>query len=312
MTATPRDCLGFPLVQPMQDLEALRQRYLQAHSFELKLTDALGQLVEGEETISPCTCGGPRHERRQQAAAQTLYWGETVINLCCADGLAMWAAPIRQNNDTIGAFIVEGVELENAEPAFYKKVRLAAESLLSMMLEANLMNRAEIQLARQRSKVESERFRAIEASKWDYASDDLRMLYLREEPKLLVAIKESRLGDARSILNQVLAGIYALAGERMDFLKSCVLELVVMMNRAAVEAGASPDAALGAHYRSLVELAAIEDEEALAAWVRRMLESLMQGIGTIMNTRTRCCWPAQSITCAVTCTSHCSAMKSPG
>lgn len=264
---------------PMPELESIRQTYRDRFGFELKQAGPDGTLVAGEPAKTKCSCGGPNAKRRLQAAAQTLYWGETVINLCCADGFAIWATPIRENNATVGALIVEGVELENEPKAFHENVQRAAEALLALAQEANLVNAAEVQLARQRARREQDRFLAIESAKRDFASDDLRTLYLREEPALLVAIKENRLGDARSILNQILTNIYALAGERLEFLKSCVLELVVMMNRAAVEAGAEPTAALGANYRSLVELAAIEDEEELANWVRRMLESLMVGIG---------------------------------
>ncbi len=235
-------------------------------------------MVAGGQPRTDCFCRSQNQRRRLQAAEQTLYWGETVINLCCDNGYAMWGVPIMDNNALKGALIVQGIDLETGAPDLPGRVQHAAGALLKLALRENLLPRAAVELARQRAARESDRFYAIEAAKKDSVSDDLRSIYLDEEPDLLAAIKESDTQRARSILNRILTAIYALAGDRMDLLKSSVLELIVMMNRAAVEAGAEPSTALGSNYRSLTELSEIEDEEDLSTWVRRMLETLIDCI----------------------------------
>lgn len=262
----------------MQDFDELRKAYEDRYGFAAVRTDATGRIVAGKVGPTDCSCRNENDDRRLQAAAQTLYWGDTLISLCCEDGYAMWGVPIRRNDETLGTLLVQGVDLENPEAGFHQRTQEAANGLLQMTLDANLIHPAEIQLARQRALREEDRFLAIEAAKDDLGSDDLRSIYLKEEPDLLTAIKEGRLSDARSILNRILTSIYSLASSRMEFLKSCVLELVVMMSRAAVEAGAPPASVLGTNYRSLVELSEIDDEEELSAWVRRMLETLIDGI----------------------------------
>lgn len=262
----------------MPNLDEVRAAYKASCGFSLLQTDRGGAVVAGKAGFTDCRCRNASGRRRIQAAEQTLYWGETIIKLCCDDGYAMWAVPVRENNATTGALLVQGIDLEGGDGEFYRRVQEAANGLLELALEANLLPAAEVQVARQRALLERERFLAIEAGKDNTAIDDLRGIYLREEPRLLTAIKEGRNREARSILNQVLTGIYGLASERMELLKSCVLELVVMMNRAAVEAGAQPASVLGRNYQSLVDLSKIQDEEELSDWVRRMLEILMEGI----------------------------------
>jgi AraC-like DNA-binding protein len=66
--------------------------------------------------------------------------------------------------------------------------------------------------------------------------------------------------------------------ERPSLLKSFVLELVVTMSRSAVEAGADPSELLGANYSSFADLAGIETEEGLCAWLVSMLERVMDAI----------------------------------
>lgn len=263
---------------PICQLTYFCSQYLRDYGFELLRTDARGRVLAGCPRQLDCDCGGQSDVRRLQAAEQSRYWGQTVINLCCDSGYAMWAVPILDNNQLIGTLVVQGVDLEGQPAGFHESVQKAANALLERALEANLINSAEIALARQRALRESDRFLVIEASKQDHVSDDMRSIYLMEEPALLSAIKEGEIKEARSILNRILITIYGLAGERMELLKSSVLELVVMMSRAAVEAGAEPATVLGRNYRTLVELSIIDDEEDLSDWVRRMLETMIDCI----------------------------------
>ncbi len=254
-----------------------RDAYRREFGFELLRADAEGRLLGPAPPATACRCGGRSAARRREAAAQTLCWGETVINLCCDDGYALWTVPLTCNNRTTGMLVVQGVDLEAGGRALAARVQRAAETLLQWAERDNRVNSAALQLGRQRAAQEAARFRALEQAK-HFAADDLRSLYLREEPELLSAIKHGRRTDARAILNRILVSIYSLAGPRMDLLKSCVLELIVMMSRAAVEAGADPATLLGVNFCSLAELAGIADEEDLARWVRHMLETLIEAI----------------------------------
>ena len=256
-----------------------KEAYRSEFQFDLILAGPDGTLIDGTAEVTDCGCRGQSDSRRREAAQQTLYWGETVINLCCDDGYAMWGVPVMSNDRPVANLIVQGVELESDGESPSGRIQRAADALLEWALRDNLISHSVVQLARQRANREKDRFYSLEQSK-HFAEDDLRSLYLREEPELLTAIKTGKTSDARAILNRILVSIYSLGGARMDLLKSCVLELIVMMSRAAVEAGADPSVLLGANYRSLSELAGITDEEELAQWVRNMLESLIEAIRT--------------------------------
>jgi AraC-like DNA-binding protein len=105
--------------------------------------------------------------------------------------------------------------------------------------------------------------------------DGIHGLYLSQEPMLLAAILRGDRGEARHIINHVLVHIYSVGEERSDLLKGLLLELVVMISRAAVEAGAAQSEALGLNFRLLTDLAEIDGDEALAAWLRNTLEHLI-------------------------------------
>jgi len=108
--------------------------------------------------------------------------------------------------------------------------------------------------------------------------DRIRELYLLQEPMLLAAIRRGDRGEARRLINHVLVHIYSAGEERSDLLKGLLLELVVMISRAAVEAGAVQSEVLGMNFRFLTQLADIEDDEDLAAWLRQTLEHVFSTI----------------------------------
>lgn len=106
--------------------------------------------------------------------------------------------------------------------------------------------------------------------------DSIRALYLANEPELLACIRRGDRRGAIRLVNLVLVHIYSAGQERSDYLKSLLLELVVMMSRAAIEAGASPTEVLGLRFRHLTELAALGDDEELAAWLRKIVLNLFE------------------------------------
>jgi AraC-like DNA-binding protein len=108
--------------------------------------------------------------------------------------------------------------------------------------------------------------------------DRIREFYLYQEPALLAAMRRGDRGEAMRIINHVLVHIYSAGEERSDLLKGLLLELVVMISRAAIEAGAVQSAVLGTNFRILTELAEIEDDEQLAAWLRRAFDHLFSTI----------------------------------
>ncbi len=63
--------------------------------------------------------------------------------------------------------------------------------------------------------------------------DRIREFYLYQEPALLAAMRRGDRGEAMRIVNHVLVHIYSAGEERSDLLKGLLLELVVMISRAA-------------------------------------------------------------------------------
>ena len=95
-----------------------------------------------------------------------------------------------------------------------------------------------------------------------------------------------RLGDksgARAMLNELLAHIFLRSPGNLELIKARLLELVVMISRAAVESGAELDRLLGLNYNFISEAAAIDDYEELSAWIVKVLDVFLE---TVYDSRT--------------------------
>jgi len=203
-------------------------------------------------------------------------WGEPSLALA-PDGTLACGVPLMRNQTLLGGLVTGGLSATACARGTADGAPNAAEDLLDRVLARDLTNRAHLLRQREAARRERERAEAIHAIK-ESGYDTLREAYLREEPALLATVKRGDRRAAREILNRLLVGIYHLAGNRLDLLKSLTLELVVMLYRAAVEAGARPTELLGMNYDGLRTLSEIEDEEQLCHWLISLLERLMDGI----------------------------------
>lgn len=108
--------------------------------------------------------------------------------------------------------------------------------------------------------------------------DGIRELYLYREPELIGAMLRGDRRTARKIINHILVHIYSVGEVRTELLKGLLLELVVMMARATVEAGVEQAEVLGMHFRHLTELAELNDDEQLAGWLRDTFERIFSAL----------------------------------
>jgi AraC-like DNA-binding protein len=112
----------------------------------------------------------------------------------------------------------------------------------------------------------------------DRPYDGIRELYLYREPELIAAMLSGDRRTARKIINHILVHIYSVGEVRLELLKGLLLELVVMMARATVEAGVEQAEVLGMHFRHLSELAELNDDEQLASWLRESFERIFSAM----------------------------------
>ena len=94
-----------------------------------------------------------------------------------------------------------------------------------------------------------------------------------------------RLGDrtgAKAILNEILGHIFLGGVTDIELLKARILELVVVISRAAVEGGASLEKLLGLNYEFIADLSAKKNFDEICLWIVKVLDVFMD---TVYETR---------------------------
>jgi AraC-like DNA-binding protein/transposase-like protein len=215
---------------------------------------------------------------RSRAIYEAFRWGEST--LCPAGDLLLWAVPLMLNARLTGGLVAAIEEhcvwTEDGGEAALDLTR-AGQSLRRIAEQENLTNAALLRQRRLEYQREQKRAEAIHDLK---ATEPRGILesYLREEPVLISAIRRGDRPAARGVINRVLVVLYACANGRLDLLKSFVMELVVIMCRAAVQSGGGAQELLGSNYARLAELAEIDGEESLSHWLVQMLEQIMDSL----------------------------------
>ena len=83
---------------------------------------------------------------------------------------------------------------------------------------------------------------------------------------------------AKKILNELLAVIFLRSSGNIELIKARVLELVIVISRAAVEGGASLDKLLGLNYSFISELAEKNRFEDICSWIVKVLDTFLDTV----------------------------------
>lgn len=101
---------------------------------------------------------------------------------------------------------------------------------------------------------------------------------LDTERKLMQAVRHGEQQEANRLLNDLLGHIFLLTGGDPEQMKVRIYELLVVLCRTTIEAGADQEQALQANQRYYLELSQIRDFDQLCRWMTRVLKIMMGSI----------------------------------
>ncbi len=243
-----------------------------------------------------------------RAGSEAKRWGEPYFYHCYL-GLMEWAIPIVVENELVGILTCGQVLIQGKDDLFYenvlkqardfglaeadvnlaiervpvvsgRKVRAAAELLRLVAERLSEHVILHLEEARSRQHQQAEIAEAI-VSRQECGADFQESRRLQRE-----IIGRVRIGDlpgARKILNDLLSSLLLRSTTNLDRLKAEVLELVIMLSRAAVEAGAEIQQILGENLHLLGDLLARQSQEDISHWILKILENFTHSIFKTRN-----------------------------
>ena len=237
-----------------------------------------------------------------KAVEEAFRWGEGYITNCPL-GLIIFAVPVIFNKTLIGGFlsgfvIFPEMKKDIAEEIFanlkeysdsgtnlkrvnFKVISLKkAREFVSYLL--NLTRRFHINdlnflLARKERYIQQYKI----ANFLDYlkkSSPDVARKILDKQDEIIQKVKLGDKTGAREILNEFLGSIFFESGMNFEIIKVRIIELVVMISRAAIEAGVEAKELLGLNYSYLTELNKATDIEELLHKLSEILENFIHKV----------------------------------
>jgi AraC-like DNA-binding protein len=119
---------------------------------------------------------------------------------------------------------------------------------------------------------------------------DIARKILDKQDEIIQKVKLGDRAGAREILNEFLGTIFFESGMNFEVIKVRIIELIVMISRAAIEAGVGAQELLGLNYSYLTELSKVTDLEELLFKVTRVLENFIAkvSLGKEKKRKVRC------------------------
>lgn len=94
---------------------------------------------------------------------------------------------------------------------------------------------------------------------------------IEKEKELLNQISNADIPGARKTLNEILGNVFFSSGNDFDTIRSRVLELVVLLSRAAMEGGADVEQIFGMNYQYLKKIHSFTNIDDLSFWLTNIM-----------------------------------------
>lgn len=298
---------NFDLDKAIKSIKA----YSQSTGVESFIIDSKGQCVysfsKNAELCSLCQKIQDKTNKPSKCASVHLYgsyqaerFGGKYI-FFCPMGFVHWAAPITIEDTLFGAFIGGPVLMVDPDEFMLNDIikenglsdehlhelnghiskvpiiepeRVNSLSELLAIVADNISERTSLSIEQKSESQEIQSdisewihyMKAIEKKDSDYST------YPFEKERMLVS--KIALGDkqeSQKILNEILGYVFFSSGNDFEVIRARILELIVLLSRAAVEGGANVEEIFGLNYKYLSEIYQYKTVEDLTFWLSKIM-----------------------------------------
>jgi len=270
----------------------------------------------GASLCPVCSFGGPadvEEERRAQlfVAYQAERFGGKYIQFC-PHSLLFWAAPVVvdgimkaaliggpvmvvDTDEVLGELRASGklpsdgdagarAALDSVPPVLPQRASSLAELLRDVA--SALAFPSPLEPRREREEQQSRISDQIREMKGGTDSAAAPAPYpLEKEKELLLAISRGDKKDSQRLLNEILGFIFFSSGQDAPVVKARVLELVVLLSRAALEGGADMERIFGLNFTYLNQIGRMRSVDDIAQWLSRIMVRFTDLVFTLKDVK---------------------------
>jgi len=300
---------------PKTKFGQLSKKYARKTGLPLLLVDLSGEIIDELDKCSLCERLLGEEDKilkkncrlkMMNAVEEAFRWGEGYITSCPV-GLIMFAVPIVHKQRLVGGLvsgfaifpemsqdIAEEIQENLKEHCrsvprlnrkylklrvfSLRKVREDVSSLLKLTREFHVNDFGFLQGRREKYIQQFKIANFLDELK--KSSPNIARKILDKEDEIIQKVKLGDKSGAREILNEFLGSIFFESGMNFEIIKVRIIELVVIISRAAMEAGGEARDLLGLNYSYLTELNKATDLDELLVKVTDILENFIAKVSS--------------------------------
>jgi len=240
-----------------------------------------------------------------RAVEESFRWGEGYITTCPL-GLIIFAVPVIHEQELLGGLISgfaifpemqKDIDEEIANKlredydyslSRYKRRKLALKIIsltktrtyLSFLLSLTRRYRInDLDFLKEKREKHTQQYKIAEfLNDLKRSKPDISRKILDKQNEIIQRVKLGDKNGAREILNEFLGSIFFESGMNFEIIKVRIIELVVIISRAAIEAGVEAKELFGLNYSYLTDLNRVTDTDELLVKLTHILENFINKV----------------------------------
>ena len=244
---------------------------------------------------------------RHRAGEQAYRLGEPYIFSCHA-GLIAFSVPLLQGQRLLGSVVSEPMLMRTPTPVEARELTVRflgdphrSDEAMRLLSKLPVRSEREVQaladllfnvincllstqalILSQQAEISYQQAQIAEmlqrGKRSEKPGQDRARPYSSLERELLELVKMGERKAARAILDDLLGRILFTGSAQDELTRAQILELVMMLSRAAVEGGANLEEILGLKYQYILNLSRINRPDQLCLWIIKIFDQLMDCI----------------------------------
>lgn len=283
---------------------------------QLNVCEFAGKVLPGapNENISEAGCAKVCENAHLYGCYQSERFGGRYIYFCPI-GLTHWASPIMQEGTVIGALVGGPVHLVDPEEFLIEEMAakngihqshlprlrqemaalpvVATERVNSMSEILFLAARglsdhtfSELDIRKGSTDLQARLWEQVSFMKnYSYASDDILAYPIEKEQRLLELIETGNKTGTQELLNEILGHIFFSSSGTIEIMRARVIELVVLLSRAAIRGGADAEQIFGLNYMYLNKISSFRNIDEIAYWLSGILGRFTDQVFNLTNVK---------------------------
>ena len=294
----------------IDDIKDIVNSYSVATGVDMRIVDGTGETIHSSYVSKACSLCETANKKTDGKCVKTHHYGCIQADrfggkyvFFCHLGLTHWVTPLYKSGELYGGVVAGPVMMSGQDDVTqeeYKHLGSIVDDPDTIHSTIPFRQPKEVDALSQLLyfSVFNRKFEDSAAAMDLQADIGQYMQYLKtmggtsgdsypldKENKLITMISLGDKNGAQKVLSEILAHTFFATGIKFDLVKARVLELVVVLSRAALHGGADPNQIFGMNYTYLNQINNFTSIEQLTLWMSKIIDKFTECVFDLQDVK---------------------------